>query len=303
MLSFSQIYSFIKTMGFFDSIVEDSTKTTATSNAVATQTVPTPEVAAVVTSDPLSFSSSDTAISFDSADLVILDDTPTIKVDSVTAIPDTVGEMFQAPASSETAIEAVLEELPAAPEADGLMILDTAPEATFESPIFDTTPPEATTTPPEATTTSLETTTVDIPEVSALGLETPTIEASLAEVSTVEATSANIFSGEDFSVSAFSSQVEDTVQTEEVVDADTTLKEAIAKLEANAKTIQTKADAAFADEARLLEEKSRKEAEHKVEMKKLTQAALEARKSGEEITKSGERTNELIKLLGSQIAV
>lgn len=91
------------------------------------------------------------------------------------------------------------------------------------------------------------------------------------------------------------------VVQDEVIDAESTLMKAIAELEANASKIQSKVDAAFQQEAALLEEKANKEEAHKIAMEALQTAAESARKTALEIQKSGERTLELKKLFEAQL--
>lgn len=97
-------------------------------------------------------------------------------------------------------------------------------------------------------------------------------------------------------------QIQEAVETEDITDADSTIKKAIAELVANASKIQSKVDAALLEESRLLEEKSVQEAAHKIAIDALEKAAESARKTAADIKKSGERTAELQKLLEAQLA-
>lgn len=263
-------------MGFFDSIVEDSTSTTAaTTAAQGTSTVTDTSVTPLVVSD--------SSVSFDSSDLVILDDTPSISTsssDSASQIPNTVGEMFLT--AEDVVMDGTLSEASVSE--------DVVPEIN----ISEISIPEVVTSesvPSEPMLEKIEEVTPGMTEFVESAMVTETMDFSAPSIMETPVYD-SISVGNPVSSSA----------NDEVIDIDATLKKTIAELEANAQKIQAKADEAFARESDLLEEKNRREAEHKAEMKKLQQAAQDARKSGEEIKKSGDRTSELIKLLQSQVA-
>lgn len=273
-------YFLLLFMGFFDSIVEDSTS--AATSTAATQG--TSVVADSSADAPLIVS--DSSVSFDSSDLVILDDTPSVSIstsETVSEIPDTVGEMFLT--SENNAVESVTSGVSNSEEIAPEVVIQEAPEVTDISAINES-------------VAVLEDVAVS-ESAATIDFSSPSIEAAPASQS-VEAAPAL---GDSLSFEAVPmAELSVSAANDEVIDIDATLKKTIAELESNAQKIQTKADEAFARESELLEEKSRREAEHKAEMKKLQQAAQDARKSGEEIKKSGDRTNELIKLLQAQVA-
>lgn len=90
--------------------------------------------------------------------------------------------------------------------------------------------------------------------------------------------------------------------TEDITDADATIRKAIAELETNASKIRAKVDAAFLEESTLLEKKAAAEEAHKTAMEALQAAAESARKTALEIRKSGERTEQIKALLEAQLA-
>lgn len=246
-------------------------------------------VASTATTEPVT---TDTAISFESSDVLMIDDSNVISFDTnegISSLPNTAGELFQAP---EVDASAILFDAPVANEsaisfdapATSDVTLDSgfslfssdesvAPEAsTFESPVsdFDFV---TETLAGEARDDASDTDPMTSMEVEM----TPVVEVAMA------------------------SPVVTPVVQDEIIDAESTLMKAIAELEANASKIQSKVDEAFQQEAALLEEKANKEEAHKLAMEALQNAAESARKTALEIQKSGERTLELKKLFEAQL--
>lgn len=262
-------------MGFFDIGVD----TTANASK-ATATAPT-----------------DTSVSFDSSDLLIIDDTvssasstPAAEVTSA-ELPNTVGEIFTAPAfdvnfdmETSMAAEATAHETESH-AASGL---------SFDLPSFDAPAVEVA----ASSETAMFSETVTEPEVAAVEselTETPTVDFMPSFDMTPEVETAP-------AVIAPALEVAAAVETTESIDPESTLRKAIAELESIASKIQAKADAAFAEEARLLEEKKAAEAAHKLAMDTLKKAAEAARNTALDIQKSGERTAKIKSALEAQAA-
>lgn len=94
---------------------------------------------------------------------------------------------------------------------------------------------------------------------------------------------------------------EQPIGEEDLLDADSTIKRAIAELVANASKIQLKVDAALEEEARLLDEISQQKKAHEIAVAALKKAATAARKTADGIKQSGQRTAQLQKLLEDQL--
>lgn len=107
---------------------------------------------------------------------------------------------------------------------------------------------------------------------------------------------------ETASISSATPLAQEQSVEEEYIDVDSTIRRAIAELVANASKIQLKVDAALEEETRLLEEISQQKKAHEIAIAALNKAAEAARKTADEIKKSGERTQELRELLEDQLA-
>ncbi len=91
------------------------------------------------------------------------------------------------------------------------------------------------------------------------------------------------------------------VPSEEIPRTEATLAHAIAEFQADLARIQARAKQSFDMEADLLAQKTQKEVELKQEIARLSKSAAEARAQALETEKSGERTEQLIKLFETQM--
>lgn len=254
-------------MGFFDIGVDTTAKA-----STATATAP-----------------ADTSVSFDSGDLLIIDDTPT-SASSVTSteLPNTASEIFEAPTFDVTPEVSLFDSVVTDVASDANIAMESsmtaeanaheteahaAAELSFDMPSFDAPTTVETVSMEEAP--AMETAPVDFMPSFDMA---PAVET----VATVETAP--------------------VVEAVDTIDPEDTLRKAIAELETIAAKIQTKADAAFAEEARLLAEKAAAEEAHKLAMTTIKKAAEAARNSALEIQKSGERTAAIKKALEAQAA-
>ncbi|MDD2745291.1 MAG: hypothetical protein PHU93_02020 [Candidatus Gracilibacteria bacterium] len=234
-------------------------------------------VASTATTEPVS---TDTAISFDSSDVLMIDDSNVISFDAnegIASLPNTAGELFQAPEVEPSAISFDAPVVSEATLDSGFSLFSSNESVAAETPTFNS-------------------------PVSDFDFVTETLageardDASHAE----PMASMEVEMSPTAEVAVIAPDVTPVAQ-DEIVDAESTLIKAIAELEANASKIQSKVDAAFEQEAALLEEKANKEEAHKLAMEALQAAAESARKTALEIQKSGERTLELKKLFEAQL--
>ncbi len=292
MVVFLSISFFYTTMGFFDTITDMSSSTSNTSTKI------------------------------------IMDETVVISSDTSTeAVTNTVGEIFETtkdgvvfvsendPATSKLAAEISFiqdaSELSVASEVSSgnseessttaMLEISDVPESSSAFEILDESQPTNT---PETT---------GVLEISESGASEDHIQnesasqtseiSSISSVSEIAPTKTEATAAvEAPSMTSSATQIQESPPEEEdILDADSTIKRAIAELVANASKIQLRVDAALDQEAEFLAEKLKQEQAHKIAIAALTKAAREARNTANSIKLNGNRINELRKLLESQL--